>query len=149
MASMIGMPAFMNTASWREKWPTSLRGTIFFVISKLRTLFFSTDLERLEASLEQREVRGAGGLGVLDAGDLLPVGVDRLVGELVESLGRAHSVYMLLTTSSTDVMSCATRLMASSRSVRIPCFFARLRSSSWVAHPTMSRLISGVMCRSS
>ena len=41
IASMIGMPARMNTASWREKCPTSLRGTIFFVISNLRTLFFS------------------------------------------------------------------------------------------------------------
>ncbi len=41
MASMIGIPARMNTASCREKWPTSFLGTIFFVISKLRTLFFS------------------------------------------------------------------------------------------------------------
>ena len=82
IASMIGMPARMNTASWREKWPTSLRGTIFFVISKLTDALLLGDLERLEAALEQREVSGAGRLGSLDAGDLLALGVECLVGEL-------------------------------------------------------------------
>src|SRR6202035_2300186 len=102
-----------------------------------------------EAALEQGQVRRAGGLRGLDTRDLLSLVVERLVVVLCECLLRAHSVYMLLTTSSTDVMSCATRLIASWRRVRMPCFFARLRSSSCVAHPTMGRLISGVMCSSS
>ena len=37
---MIGMPAFMNTASWRVKFMTSLRGTLFLVISKLQDARF-------------------------------------------------------------------------------------------------------------
>ena len=31
-------PGFMNTANWRVKFMTSVRGTFFFVISNLRTL---------------------------------------------------------------------------------------------------------------
>ena len=38
---MMGMPAFMNTLSWREKCMTSLRGTFFLVISNWRMFFFS------------------------------------------------------------------------------------------------------------
>ena len=40
-ASMIGIPASMNTLSWREKCMISLRETVFFVISNLRTLLCS------------------------------------------------------------------------------------------------------------
>ncbi len=38
---MIGMPASTNTLSCREKCMTSLRETVFFVISNLRTLLCS------------------------------------------------------------------------------------------------------------
>ena len=38
---MIGMPASTKTLSWREKCMTSLRFTIFFVISNLRTFLCS------------------------------------------------------------------------------------------------------------
>ena len=40
-ASMIGMPASTKTLSWREKCMISLRFTVFFVISNLRTLLCS------------------------------------------------------------------------------------------------------------
>ena len=156
-ASMIGMPALMKTPSWREKCMMSLRGTVFLVISNCRTLFFSRDLEGLEPALEQCEVGGAGRRCLLDAGDLScrhrrvrcseTSQHDRLAADrhrLVVSKRRCFVI-----TSATVVMSWATRLMASSRSVRMPCFWASRRSSSWVAQPTIRRLISGVICSSS
>ena len=84
MASMIGMPAFMKTPSCREKWLMSLRGTIFLVISKLEDALLLADLERLEAALEQGEVRSTGRRAVSTPETLRPVGVDRLVGELCD-----------------------------------------------------------------
>ncbi len=48
-------------------------------------------------------------------------------------------------TSLIVVTSSVTRLIASSRSVRMPCEMAKRRSSSCVAQPTMSRLSSGVI----
>ncbi len=106
--------------------------------------------ERLIAALEQGEVGRAGDWRPTSTPDTFaPVLLSALKRNLDMFLGCTHSVYMLLITSATVVMSSATRLVASVRNVRMPCFWARERSSSWVAQPTMRRRISGVISSSS